>query len=129
MEAKRYRATSELLQTQLNSLCASTAQPSTSESYFLLQQLKASSRQHFVALDKARTEVQEYKKSLDTHHLQLQNLFYKKQHLLRELSLCHDFMTTQVNIIFFIESEAFRSRPFHRDVLFVLLGVFVGGKD
>ena len=57
----------------------------------VLMELKASSRTVHLGVDGRRQLVQDQKKKLDAHHLQLQNLLYRKHHLLREMRLCRDF--------------------------------------
>jgi len=64
-----------------------------------LVELKASSRATFLAVDLMRQHVADHKRKLDRQHLQLQNLIYKKQHLLREMKLCRDFKTREVSKI------------------------------
>ena len=65
----------------------------------LLLDLKASSRATHLGVDHYRQLVRDYKKTLDAHHLQLQNLLYRKHHLLREMMLCHDFKIPEVHLV------------------------------
>ena len=69
------------------------------QSALLLLELKASSRATHLGVDRYRQLVQDYKKTLDAHHLQLQNLLYRKHHLLREMMLCRDFKIPEVQSV------------------------------
>lgn len=69
------------------------------DSALLLLELKASSRATHLGVDRYRQLVQDYKKTLDAHHLQLQNLLYRKHHLLREMMLCRDFTIPEVHLV------------------------------
>jgi len=70
-----------------------------SESARLLMEFKASSRSTHLELDRQRQLVLDEKRSLDARQLQLQNLLYRKAHLLRELKLCHDFSTSELRVV------------------------------
>lgn len=57
----------------------------------LLRALKAGLRDTFLASDAWKTRVQEKKDVIEAHQLQLQNLLYEKDHLLREIRRCRGF--------------------------------------
>lgn len=86
----RFRESSHTLAANLEA-AISGDKHNISDSLLLVMKLKASSRAKHLAVDQQRQLVLDEKKSLDARHLQLQNLLYRKAHLLRELKLCHDF--------------------------------------
>jgi len=95
----RFRSAAAQLQATLQGLAtgAGASDPTVlGASAVLVMELKASSRATHVAADRCRQEVLEYKKSLDAQQMELQNLAYRRHHLLRELSLCHDFTIKEV---------------------------------
>lgn len=57
----------------------------------LLRALKAGLRDTFLASDAWKARVQEKKDVIEAHQLQLQNLLYEKDHLLREIRRCRGF--------------------------------------
>jgi chaperonin cofactor prefoldin len=72
------------------------AKPLVTEGALLILDLKSASRSVNLKVDSFRQHVQDYKKKLDNSQQQLQNLLYRKQHLVRELTLCHDFTVREV---------------------------------
>ncbi|CAH0475153.1 unnamed protein product [Peronospora belbahrii] len=67
----------------------------------LLSAMKAGLRDTFVVADVRRTRVQEKKNVAESHQLQLQNLLYEKDHLLREIRRCQGFSTKELDKIEF----------------------------
>ena len=48
-------------------------------------------RRGLLATEACKQVVQDDKAALDQHHLQLQNLLYERNHLLREIERCKSF--------------------------------------
>ena len=95
--AARFRSASDVLKKNMEALKFDGFDPTLlGETALLILELKSSSRATHLAVERCRQIVQDCKKGLDAHHLQLQNLMYRKQHLLRELTLCHDFTIKEV---------------------------------
>eukprot|EP00968_Pinguiococcus_pyrenoidosus_P029325 scaffold8485_cov277-Pinguiococcus_pyrenoidosus.AAC.11 len=61
-----------------------------------LAQMKSCGRQAFVQLESQRERVRERRTALDGHILGLQNLLYEREHLLRNVFLCREFTTPQL---------------------------------
>ena len=53
--------------------------------------LKMEERRGLLATEACKQVVQDDKAALDQHHLQLQNLLYERNHLLREIERCKSF--------------------------------------
>ncbi|CAI5742042.1 unnamed protein product [Peronospora destructor] len=68
---------------------------------FLLSAMKSGLRETFVEAEARRARVQEQKNVAKTHQLQLQNLLYEKDHLLREIHRCQGFSTKEMDKIEF----------------------------
>ncbi|CAN0071363.1 unnamed protein product, partial [Discosporangium mesarthrocarpum] len=73
----------------------------------VMTEMKASSRRTFVAIEGLRKKVSASKEEMDADHLQLQNLLYEKDHILRETKLCRDFTTVEVDRMEEDEGESF----------------------
>ncbi|KAF1780622.1 THO complex, subunit 5 [Phytophthora cactorum] len=69
----------------------------------LLSAMKSGLRDTFLEADARRTRVQEQKDVAETHQLQLQNLLYEKDHLLREIRRCRGFSTKEMDKIEFAD--------------------------
>lgn len=69
----------------------------------LLSAMKAGLRDTFLDAEARRARVQEQKDVAETHQLQLQNLLYEKDHLLREIRRCRGFSTKEMDKIEFID--------------------------
>ena len=67
----------------------------------LLSAMKAGLRATFVEAETRRALVQEQKNVAETHQLQLQNLLYEKDHLVREMRRCQGFGTKEMDKIEF----------------------------
>ena len=65
-------------------------------------ELKALNRQLSAALDSRRRVLEQHKERVDSLHLQLENLLYKKAYLLREIRECRAFTTPALKAV---ESE------------------------
>ncbi|CEG50134.1 Conserved coiled/coiled coil protein [Plasmopara halstedii] len=65
--------------------------------------MKSGLRDTFLESDARRTRVQEQKNLAETHQLQLQNLLYEKDHLLREIQSCRGFSTKELDKIDFVD--------------------------
>ena len=63
----------------------------TSEAAVLSVALKMQERRALLATEACKVQVEDDKKALDQHHLQLQNLLYERNHLLREIERCRSF--------------------------------------
>lgn len=61
--------------------------------------LKALNRQISISLDSRRREIEQYKEKVDSLHLKLENLLYKKAYLLREIRECRDFSTPSLKSV------------------------------
>ncbi|KAG1688071.1 hypothetical protein DVH05_004388 [Phytophthora capsici] len=71
----------------------------------LLSHMKSGLRETFLEADARRTRVQEQKDVAETHQLQLQNLLYEKDHLLREIRRCRGFSTKEMDKIEFADGN------------------------
>ncbi|KAL3664732.1 hypothetical protein V7S43_010480 [Phytophthora oleae] len=71
----------------------------------LLSHMKSGLRETFLEADARRTRVQEQKNVAETHQLQLQNLLYEKDHLLREIHRCRGFSTKEMDKIEFADGD------------------------
>lgn len=71
----------------------------------LLGAMKSGLRATFLEADTRRTRVQEQKDVAETHQLQLQNLLYEKDHLLREIRRCRGFSTKEMDKIEFADGH------------------------
>ncbi|KAF4029753.1 Fms-interacting protein/Thoc5 [Phytophthora infestans] len=69
----------------------------------LLSAMKSGLRDTFLEADARRTRVQEQKDVAEAHQLQLQNLLYEKDHLLREIRRCRGFSTKEMDKIEFAD--------------------------
>jgi THO complex subunit 5 len=67
----------------------------------LLSAMKAGLRDTFLAGDEWKTRVQDQKDVVEAHQLQLQNLLYEKDHLVREIRRCKGFHTSEMDRIEF----------------------------
>jgi THO complex subunit 5 len=56
-------------------------------------------RQISTALDSRRRILEQHKECVDSLHLQLENLLYKKAYLLREIRECRDFTTPALQAV------------------------------
>ena len=65
-------------------------------------ELKSLNRQLSTALGSRRRVLEQHKERVDSLHLQLENLLYKKAYLLREIRECRDFTTPALKAV---ESE------------------------
>ncbi|CAI5703676.1 hypothetical protein KXD40_008878 [Peronospora effusa] len=70
---------------------------------FLLSAMKSGLRETFLEAETRRTRVHEQKNVAETHQLQLQNLLYEKDHLLREIQRCQGFNTKEMDKIEFTD--------------------------
>ncbi|CAM9875530.1 unnamed protein product, partial [Choristocarpus tenellus] len=77
------------------------------EAQMIFTELKSSSRKSHIAIEGFRNNVSMCKKEMDSYHLQLQNLLYERDHLLRETQLCRDFTTKEVDKMEEDEGESF----------------------
>ncbi|TDH67212.1 hypothetical protein CCR75_002449 [Bremia lactucae] len=68
----------------------------------LLTAMKSGLRDTFLESDARRMRVQEQKDVTEAHQLQLQNLLYEKDHLLREIRRCRGFRTKELDKITFL---------------------------
>ncbi|OWZ24813.1 hypothetical protein PHMEG_00087 [Phytophthora megakarya] len=71
----------------------------------LLGAMKSGLRDTFLEADNRRTRVQEQKDVAEAHQLQLQNLLYEKDHLLREIRRCRGFSTKEMDKIEFVDGD------------------------
>ncbi|ETP46002.1 hypothetical protein F442_07692 [Phytophthora nicotianae P10297] len=69
----------------------------------LLSAMKSGLRDTFLEADSRRTRVQEQKDVAEAHQLQLQNLLYEKDHLLRKIRRCRGFSTKEMDKIEFAD--------------------------
>jgi hypothetical protein len=67
--------------------------------------MKAGLRETFLEADSRRARVQEQKDVAEAHQLQLQNLLYEKDHLLREIRRCRGFSTKEMDKIDFADGD------------------------
>ncbi|KAG7396987.1 THO complex subunit 5 [Phytophthora boehmeriae] len=71
----------------------------------LLSAMKSGLRDTFLEADTRRNRVQEQKDVAEAHQLQLQNLLYEKDHLLREIRRCRGFSTKEMDQIEFTSGD------------------------
>lgn len=71
----------------------------------LLSAMKSGLRDTFLEADARRVRVQEQKDVAEAHQLQLQNLLYEKDHLLREIRRCRGFSTKEMDKIEFADGD------------------------
>ncbi|RLN69689.1 hypothetical protein BBJ28_00018550 [Nothophytophthora sp. Chile5] len=71
----------------------------------LLGAIKAGLRDTFLVADERKARVQEKKDVAEAHQLQLQNLLYEKDHLLREIRRCRGFSTKEMDKIEFANED------------------------
>ncbi|KAG6615836.1 Conserved coiled/coiled coil protein [Phytophthora cinnamomi] len=71
----------------------------------LLGAMKSGLRDTFLEADARRARVQEQKDVAEAHQLQLQNLLYEKDHLLREIGRCRGFSTKEMDKIEFADGD------------------------
>ncbi|KAE9002519.1 hypothetical protein PF010_g13885 [Phytophthora fragariae] len=71
----------------------------------LLSAMKSGLRDTFLEADARRGRVQEQKDVAEAHQLQLQNLLYEKDHLLREIRRCRGFSTKEMDKIEFADGD------------------------
>ncbi|KAL4146602.1 hypothetical protein PRNP1_012466 [Phytophthora ramorum] len=71
----------------------------------LLGAMKSGLRETFLESDGRRARVQEQKDVAEAHQLQLQNLLYEKDHLLREIGRCRGFSTKEMDKIEFADGD------------------------
>ena len=71
----------------------------------LLSAMKSGLRDTFLAAGARRTCVQEQKDVAEAHQLQLQNLLYEKDHLMREIGRCRGFAAKEMDKIEFVDGD------------------------
>uniref|UniRef100_A0A7S2Y031 THO complex subunit 5 n=1 Tax=Fibrocapsa japonica TaxID=94617 RepID=A0A7S2Y031_9STRA len=72
-------------------------QKTASKAMKLLLELKRYSRRAHMGVDACRKDIVSAKESVDKQQLQLQNLLYEKAHLQRQIMLCRDFATPELD--------------------------------
>ena len=75
----------------LSKASASTVAALTNDVAAASVTLKMEERRGLLATEACKQVVQDDKAALDQHHLQLQNLLYERNHLLREIERCKSF--------------------------------------
>ncbi|CAM9854576.1 unnamed protein product, partial [Chrysoparadoxa australica] len=68
-------------------------------SSLLFVELKSACRASHISVDNCRQQVSACKKQMDSYQLQLQNMLYERDHLVREIQLCRDFTNRELNKI------------------------------
>lgn len=78
-----------------------------------LLKLKRFNRQILLQAHNSSIDVASAQEKVDAHFLQLQNLTYKRGHLLREIEKCQSFQTEQLDKIDLIEPPVEHSDTEH----------------
>ncbi len=64
-----------------------------------MMRLKRLNRSQLLALDEKKSEVEMKKERVGSAQLALENLLYKRSHLLREMKACKDFISTHLHLV------------------------------
>uniref|UniRef100_M4BGU1 Uncharacterized protein n=1 Tax=Hyaloperonospora arabidopsidis (strain Emoy2) TaxID=559515 RepID=M4BGU1_HYAAE len=111
---EQLRTTCQTLRDELTALYKQRGSPQYDENsmrqrrwrvVLLLSTMKSGLRDTFLAADARRTCVQEQKDVAEAHQLQLQNLLYEKDHLLREIGRCRGFNAKEMDKIEFVDGN------------------------